>query len=335
MVGKLTAVLIRKEAEAYRSQGLHEEAFALYDELLSSHPNIDETLKADIQSQMDIIAEEIEAFSSRNEEQLLSSKEMMQLKNGWDNGASPEDMLISAQGLCQIGAHRDALIEFEKILKSGIAPEQVADSTMESFLNIYEPKKLPNAAEKWLRDIYSEEKKVLAVHLLFLRALSRRSDKTYVFQYCRFIRSKPSLPPNLIERLDAAQEKYKLEIKQGKMHRSDPKSDFSDEPAAKFRMTSDSKERDIAAFSEEEDLGEGGDSGTLTINGPMDKRKDSLKAIFAESTYESLDDEISEPDTIFEKEGKNQLNAVKMIIAEWFDRILKIFLMKKRKKASR
>lgn len=212
MVGKLTAVLIRKEAEAYRSQGLHEEAFALYDELLSSTPHIDETLKTDIQSQMDDIAEEMEAFSSPKDSQSLSSKEMRLLKRGWENGASLADLMISAKGLCQIGAHHDALIEFGKLLKAGIAPDKVIGLTVECFLNVYDDKSLPVEADQWLRDIYSEGKKVLALHLLFIKELSQRSDKTYAFQYCYYIKSKPSLPDKLIKRLDKAIAKYKTAV---------------------------------------------------------------------------------------------------------------------------
>jgi tetratricopeptide (TPR) repeat protein len=214
MVGKLTAVLVRKEAEAYRSQGLHEEAFALYDELLSSTPNIDETLKSDIQSQMDDIAEEMEAFSSPKVSDSLSSKEMRLLKRGWDNGASLSDIMISAQGLCQIGAYQDALLEFGKLLKGGIAPDKVVGRAAECFLNLYDDKSLPEDADRWLQGIYSEGKKVLAVHLLFIKELSHRSDKNYAFQYCDYIRSKPSLPDKLIKRLDTAMAKYKTAIDQ-------------------------------------------------------------------------------------------------------------------------
>jgi tetratricopeptide (TPR) repeat protein len=212
MVGKLTAVLIRKEAEAYRSQGLHEEAFALYDELLSSTPNIDETLKSDIQSQMDNIAEEMEAFSSPKDSESLSSKEMRLLKRGWENGASLSDIMISAQGLCQIGAYQDALLEFGELLKGGIAPSSVISLAVECFLNLYDAKSLPVDVDQWLGGIYSEGKKVLAVHLLFIKELSQRSDKNYAFQYCYYIRSKPSLPDKLIKRLDAAIAKYKAAI---------------------------------------------------------------------------------------------------------------------------
>jgi tetratricopeptide (TPR) repeat protein len=221
MVGKLTAVLIRKQAEAYRSQGLHEEAFALYDELLSSTPNIDEPLKSDIQSQMDDIAEEMEAFSDHKDKQSLSSKEMMLLKDGWENCTSSADILISARGLCQIGAHQDALIEFGKLLKAGIAPNNVIDSTTKCFTNLYSHKELPIAAEKWLRDIYPEDKKVIAVHLLFIKELSQHSDKGYAFQYCSYIKSKPSLPDKLRQRLDAAGAKYKAAIQEEETH---PKS---------------------------------------------------------------------------------------------------------------
>lgn len=334
MVGKLTAVLIRKEAEAYRAQGLHEEAFALYNDLLTSSPNIDEALKSDIEYQMDLIAEEMEAFSNHSDEQMLSSKEMMQLKNGWDNGASPADMLISAQGLCQIGAHRDALIEFAKVLKSGIAPDKVAHSAVKSFTGLYDPKKFPNAAEKWLRNIYTEENKVLAVHLLLLRGLSQHNDKAYALQYCRYIRSKSSLPPDLIERLDSAQKKFKLAIKEGKRHHPVPEPDSKERPIEKPITARAPKEQLNTKFRGRDELEFDDSPGSLTIKGPMDTKDNGLKEIFAEDPDDSFDDEIFETEEVYPRRGKGRLHFIKIIGFGWLDRLLKSFLPKKREKAA-
>lgn len=332
MVGKLTAVLIRKEAEAYRAQGLYEEAFALYDELLSSSPNIGETLKSDIRSQMDVIAEEMEAFSDHQDEQLLSSKEMMQLKNGWDNEASVADMLISAQGLCQIGAHNDALIEFAKLLEAGIEPEKVISSAIDSFSSLFNAKKLPVAADKWLRDIYPDGRKVLSVHLLFLRELSRSGDNANALQYCRYVRSKPALPADLIKKLDAAQIKYKAAVKQGGK-RSTPKMKSEPEPIEKpiAKESADSQFDDNDRFQLESR------PEPMTITGPMDRKQDDrnqpnpLKELLGEEPDDFMDDEFPESP---QKERGRQLHFIKIILFGWFDRLLKTLLPKKRKRSS-
>ena len=70
MVGKITTVLIKKEAEAYRVQGLHQEALSLYDHLLSSSPNIDPALKEAIKSQIEGICEDLQTFASQRSQPL-------------------------------------------------------------------------------------------------------------------------------------------------------------------------------------------------------------------------------------------------------------------------
>lgn len=329
MVGKLTAVLIRKQAEAYRSQGLHEEAFALYDELLSSSPNIDEPLKSDIQSQMDDIAEEMEAFSDHKNNQSLSSKEMKLLKDGWENCTSSADILISAQGLCQIGAYQDALIEFGKLLKDGIAPDSVKGLAIKCFTNLYDYKKLPIAVDKWLFNIYSEGKKVLAVHLLFIKELSEHSDKNYALQYCRYIQSKPSLPDKLMKRLDAAGDKYKAAIKEGE---TDPKSNPNLKSIPKTAPTPDNGTK---AVSDEHPT----DTKKLEISldpgtddEPIETDNDILEKLLAEQPEQP-----EQPEDLFCEElqesdaetKKSQRKFLKLNPFKWFGRIFGFIFHKK------
>ncbi len=327
MVGKLTAVLIRKEAEAYRAQGLHEEAFALYDELLSSSPNIDEALRSDIQTQMDAIAEEMEAFSNRDEEKLLSSKEMRQLKDGWERGASATDMLVSAQDLCQIGAYQDALIELAKLLEGGIAPDSIVEPSADCFVNLYDHKKVPVAAEKWLRGIYPDGKKVLAVHLLIIKALSRRQDKTHAMYYCRYIRSKSGLPSNLKNRLDEAIVKFKTDIKQAKSRpeptQADPKtmSDVTrtNSPAVKRTPLASS------GFKSAQTNIQGGDS--QFIAGPMEAENESnkLKELYMDTNGDEFDEDFDEDMAPLSnrKKGRLQLHFFKIIFLGWVQRLFR------------
>ncbi len=327
MVGKLTAVLIRKEAEAYRAQGLHEEAFALYDELLSSSPNIDEALRTDIQIQMDAIAEEMEAVSNRDEEKLLSSKEIRQLKDGWDKGASARDMLVSAQDLCQIGAYQDALIELAKLLEGGIAPDNVAEPSAECFVNLCDPKKLPATAEKWLRGIYSDGKKVLAVHLLIIKALSRRQDKTHAMYYCRYIRSKSGLPSNLKDRLDEAVVKFKADIKQAKER---PESI----PAGPNKNNKLIRKNDLVnqkvsptALGKKLTLPIAENDNSSFIAGPMESEAESedLKQLFMDTSDDQFDEGLDEdpPALSHRKKGRLQLHFFRIIILGWIQRFFK------------
>jgi len=51
-VGKITAALIRKEADAYRVQGLQEEALTLFKKSLNSAPQLPLDVKKAIEQQI-------------------------------------------------------------------------------------------------------------------------------------------------------------------------------------------------------------------------------------------------------------------------------------------
>ena len=327
MVGKLTAVLIRREAEAYRSQGLHEEAFALYDELLSTTPNIDETLKSDIQSQMDDIAEEMEAFSSPKEGEPLSSKEMRLLKHGWENGASLADLMISAQGLCQIGAYHDALIELGKLLGAGLTPNRVVGLSAKCFLNLYDNESLPEKAEQWLGSIYPESKKVLAVHLLFIKEFSQRSDKTYAFRYCRYIRSKPSLPDKLIKRLDAAIAKYKTAIDQME---KEPLPEKTSETISRTNHNFENETREEANAQDVE-------KSEILEESEIDADSEEadhqfLDEILAKQPQRLFQDDI--PSDAGKEEKKTQCKFFQINVTGWFRRVFSFILPQKKRDKS-
>jgi multidrug resistance efflux pump len=117
----------------------------------------------------------------------IISKEKKLLKNSWENIAGSADSRLSNKKPCQIESHHDALIKFGKLLKSDTASDKVIGPALDYFLNLCDKKTLPLVVDRWLRSIYSEDKKVLATHLIFIKELSRRSDKTYAFQYYRYV----------------------------------------------------------------------------------------------------------------------------------------------------
>ena len=322
MVGKLTAALVRKEAEAYRAQGLHEEAFALYDELLSSTPNIDEALKSDIQSKMDDIAEEMEEFSSYDENPPMSSKEISQLKVGWRQGASKEEILISAQGLCQIGAHRDALLEFTKLLKGGIAPDEIANFAAECLAKIHSAPDTPAAAEKWLRNIYTDDRKILAVHLLLIKAFSRRRDKTYAYHYCAFVRSKPNLPANLTKQLDSA--KAKLEVAANRPPR---KTALKSKPNNKTTKKLNAKPVDSDNSNGKSQSSEA--DAVATFERLLTENRENFRDYLADDGLEKMF--ATEPPTSTEKKERSRLHFLKLITVGWISWIFRAAFFRKKK----
>jgi tetratricopeptide (TPR) repeat protein len=207
MVGKITTVLIKKEAEAYRVQGLHQEALSLYDHLLSSSPNIDPALKEAIKSQIEGICEDLQTFASKRS-QPLSINEILRIKEGWGDSASEADIMVCAQAFCQIGAFKDALEEFRKLLKAGCAPVKLAGSVAQCLAQLHSANDLPDAADQLVADALPCHDASLLFELLLAKFLAAKGDKQYALQYYKHLTTKPYLPPDVAGRIHAVIAKY-------------------------------------------------------------------------------------------------------------------------------
>lgn len=141
MIGKITTILAKKEAESYRSQGLHEEALQLYQNLLANSPNIDPAFKAGIQSQMQSLNVELNTKPNDKPSQ-LSAGEIIRIKKGWGSSATEGDRLICAQAFYRIGNFQDALNELIDLLSDGCDMNKASGLFASCLVELHQPKQL-------------------------------------------------------------------------------------------------------------------------------------------------------------------------------------------------
>ena len=93
---KLGFALIRKEADTYRSQGLHEEALALYANYIACSARIDPGTNSAIAKQIQLIELEMNCGDT-GEDQEPSTGRIDIVENGWEASTSEDSLLACAQ----------------------------------------------------------------------------------------------------------------------------------------------------------------------------------------------------------------------------------------------
>ena len=200
MTGKLTTVLIKKEAEAYRAQGLHKEAITLFEKLMATSPNIDPSIKNALQEQVEGLAREMRSFEARKD-MPLTSEEILRIREGWGQQASQADIMICAQALFHVGAYEDALVEYQRLLQAGCDDKKLARAMALCFAKAYPPQKMPQAVDAVLAGVCLTPQQAAAYQLRLAQTLAGQEDKTHALAFCRHLTRDRDLPPQAKSRL--------------------------------------------------------------------------------------------------------------------------------------
>ena len=146
MAGKITTILAKREAETYCTQGLHKEALHLYRNLLATSPNIDPSLKAGIERQIDKISAAMES-DDLEEANRLSAADIRRVKQGWGEQATAGDRLICAQAFYQIGHYRESLDEMTQMLHHGCETKWISHLFAECLVKMHPPDEIAKSFE--------------------------------------------------------------------------------------------------------------------------------------------------------------------------------------------
>lgn len=195
MAGKLTTILIKKEAEAYLDQGLHQEAIQLYDHLLASSPCIDPAIKSALQSQLEVIRQAKQETDSQRDN-ALTTADIIRIREGWGSQATETDMLVCAQAFRQIGAFEEALEEFRKLLsKSGIKRiylQAVADC----LVRTHAPAQVAPAVQDQARELSAgHSKRTVAIELIMADHIASSPFGEHALALYKHLAANPALRP--------------------------------------------------------------------------------------------------------------------------------------------
>jgi tetratricopeptide (TPR) repeat protein len=164
MLGKITGALIRKEADAYRAMGLHEEALALFKKSLNSTPPLPPDVKNAIEEQIQQLEAEVNGADIEACEQ-LSDDQIAIIKAGWGGDASVEDLAVSADALNVLGCHRNALEEFGILIERGYSPHRMIGVMANCLARLNPPAELLEAVDRLSARLSQDPKAKFALKL--------------------------------------------------------------------------------------------------------------------------------------------------------------------------
>jgi tetratricopeptide (TPR) repeat protein len=202
MAGKITTVLAKKEAEAYRSQGLHQEAMNLFAGLLASSSRMDPAIEEAIQSQIQGIRQEMKTTDAQRQ-RALTPAEIRRIRDGWGTQATEADTLVCAQAFLQIGSYSEALGELRKLLQ-GNAPKRIhIAAAADCLVRMHQPELLAQAAELLAREISPETKTAWAAQLVMAKHMEADHHDHHALALYRHLAAVPALAAAIQPRIDA------------------------------------------------------------------------------------------------------------------------------------
>lgn len=186
---KISLALIRKEADIYRSQGLHAEARDLYVRSLACSTKIDPGAKSTIEKQIQLIELEMNCGDTGAPKE-LSADQIDLIKKGWGATASELDLLVCAQAFMEIGRYVDALKEFRNMIIKGTALEPLSSPIADCFLQLFDSQTLPSKVDRYAKALFRDKDSVLMFQVSIADRLlnqGRLNHASAIYHHlCRF-----------------------------------------------------------------------------------------------------------------------------------------------------
>ncbi len=201
MVGKITTVLVKREAEAYCAQGLHQEAMNLFSGLLASAKEMDPAIQAAIKAQLQGIRQEMQATQAERQ-RTLCPEEIRRIRDGWGDQATETDTLVCAQAFYQLGSYGEALHELKKLLRSPTAKRIHITAAADCLARLHLPEQFPAAAQALAGEMRADGKAVWAALLVMAKHLEASHRREHALALYLHLALVPELSASLQARID-------------------------------------------------------------------------------------------------------------------------------------
>lgn len=203
MSGKFTLLLTKREAETYRSHGLHKEAMGVYTDMLKAYSNLDPDLRSLVRNKIQAIEDEMRDFSARREGS-FTAQDIKQIMQGWGDGIGETELLVCIHALCSVKSYADAWVELKKLLvKSGLN-EIYLKLIVECLTNLFTPEQLPDVVDNLAIECLPRQDDPLTFQLTLAEHLVRHSRNTWAIMLYRHLHSKSDLSEEAASHVTAA-----------------------------------------------------------------------------------------------------------------------------------
>jgi len=156
--------MIRREADAYLAQGLHEEALTLFKKSIHSDFKLPSDVRTAIEEQIQRIEAEMVGTASDGGE-ALSDEQIAVIKEGWSGEASVDDLAVSAHALHAMGCYGNALEEFAALVQQGYSAHRLLRPMAECLVRLNPPQGLADAVDRLAVGLFPDLRNSFALKL--------------------------------------------------------------------------------------------------------------------------------------------------------------------------
>lgn len=208
MLGKITGALIRKEADAYRAQGLHEEALSLFKKSLNSEPQLPPDIKGAIEQQIQQLEAEL-SCTAIDERDQLSDEQIAVIRQGWCDDASIDDLAGSAHALHAMGRYGNALEEFSILIRRGYSPHHIIGAMATCLARLNSPQELVDAVDRLAAGLFQDSKNNFAFKLSLAEAMVKSRFVEHSMELSRHLARHSGIPDAYRIRMEALNKNLK------------------------------------------------------------------------------------------------------------------------------
>jgi len=202
MFGKVTNALIRREADAYRAQGLQEEALRLFRKILDSPEKIPPDVRKGIEQQILEIEAEI-AGIDLEEHQQVSEEQIAVIRQGWGEAAVIDDFVVCAQELHALGRYGDALEEFRRSIQKGYSPHRVIAPVADCLIHLHGSQELPGYVKDLAGEMFQDPKETYNFMLSLVEQMLKDGNREHAAALGWHLAEFNRVPHSYRTRLDA------------------------------------------------------------------------------------------------------------------------------------
>lgn len=203
MSGKFTLLLTKREAETYRSHGLHKEAMEAYTEMLRANSNLDPDLKILIQKKIHAIEDEMRDFSAQREGS-FTAQDIRQIIEGWGDCCGDTELLVCIHALRSVKAYADAWEELKKLLIKNGLKEIYLKLVVDCLVNLFTPEQLPDVVDNLVIEGLPQKNDPLTFHLTLAEHLIQNSHNNWAIMLYRHLHGMGDLSEEVASHVTAA-----------------------------------------------------------------------------------------------------------------------------------
>jgi hypothetical protein len=211
MPGRVVNALIRREVEAYRAQGLPEEALNLLQTTLRSNPDLPGNVKTGFQEQVKQLQAEM-AGNASDEQAAVSDEQIEVIRRGWDGSDTLEDHVECAAGLYALGRCAEALAEFTTAVRRGLSLNRILPQLAECLSRAYPPSAVPEETAYLAGAMLSnpDPGTIFLFELVVAEIMSRSGHAEHAAALTRCLAASDAAPERYQSRLRALAERLRV-----------------------------------------------------------------------------------------------------------------------------